>query len=77
MVVTAAHCVYGFGPATNFRVWAGGYDTNDISVGKIYGVSRIIVHESYDPALLQDDIALLIVYPQILFSRTVSPICLP
>lgn len=55
-VLTAAHCVKPE-QAQNIQVYGG---SNQLSGGgRIYGVSRIIVHESYDTITQENDVALL------------------
>ncbi|HWK95889.1 MAG TPA: serine protease [Pseudolabrys sp.] len=55
-VLTAAHCVKPE-QAQNIQVYGG---SNQLSGGgRIYGVSRIIVHEGYDTITQENDVALL------------------
>lgn len=55
-VLTAAHCVKA-DQAANIQVYGG---SNQLSGGgRIYGVTRVIVHESYDTITQENDIALL------------------
>lgn len=55
-VLTAAHCVKPE-QAANVQVYGG---SNQLaSGGRIYGVSRIIVHEGYDTVSQENDVALL------------------
>lgn len=55
-VLTAAHCVKPE-QAANIQVYGG---SNQLSSGgRIYGVSRIIVHEGYDTITQENDVALL------------------
>lgn len=56
-LVTAAHCVNDIDPET-FFVNVGGLDL-ETDVNNVINVARIIVHEAYDPKLLDNDIALL------------------
>lgn len=55
-VLTAAHCVKPE-QAANIQVYGG---SNQLSSGgRVYGVSRIIVHEGYDTITQENDVALL------------------
>ena len=62
-VITAAHCTKDdFNvtiPASQMLVTVGANNPRNISQGKDYFVSEVIVHESYDPGTLVNDIALL------------------
>jgi secreted trypsin-like serine protease len=62
-VITAAHCTKDdFNvtiPSSQMLVTVGANNPRNISQGKDYLVSEVIVHESYDPGTLANDIALL------------------
>ena len=55
-VLTAAHCVKA-DQAANIQVYGGSSQLS--GGGRVYGVGRIIVHESYDPITQENDVALL------------------
>ncbi|XP_042550957.1 serine protease 48-like [Dipodomys spectabilis] len=73
-ILTAAHCL----PKTSaysYTVWLGSLKADASNKGKVYYVSRIIVHPKYDGS--NADIALLRLSSQVTFSAEILPICLP
>lgn len=69
-VLTAAHCVKS-DQAANIQVYGG---SNQLSSGgRVYGVTRVIVHERYDSITQENDIALLQLSQRAVVS-TVSPL---
>jgi secreted trypsin-like serine protease len=54
-VLTAAHCV-ARDPTGTYRV---GYGSNHLSSQKIADVARVVPHESYDPNIMENDLALI------------------
>jgi len=69
-VLTAAHCVKA-DQAANIQVYGG---SNELSSGgRVYGVTRVIVHERYDSITQENDIALLQLSQRAAVS-TVSPL---
>ncbi|XP_028170065.1 chymotrypsin-2-like [Ostrinia furnacalis] len=73
-VLTAAHCTVGQYPAF-IKVTVG---TNSlVSGGQSYAVSKLIVHEGYDASLIANDVSLVKLAQDIVFSNRVQPIELP
>jgi hypothetical protein len=61
-VLTAAHCVEMLGvevPAADLSVCLGEVDLNDCDAADTYGVTDVDVHESYNEATNQNDVAML------------------
>ncbi len=73
-VVTAAHCLYSRGliPPEALKVRAG--STINGLGGQQVGVQRIIIHEGYDDVPYNNDIALLELESDLLFSASSGPI---
>ncbi|XP_012885165.1 PREDICTED: serine protease 48, partial [Dipodomys ordii] len=73
-ILTAAHCL----PKTSaysYSVWLGSLKADASNKGKVYYVSRIVIHPKYDGS--NADIALLRLSSQVTFSADILPICLP
>ncbi|KAL0832342.1 hypothetical protein ABMA28_001775 [Loxostege sticticalis] len=70
-VLTAAHCVYNMHHAT---VWVGG---ETYSNSKQVMVDQTIVHPTFDPKELLDDVALIKLKQPLNFSDKVQPVLLP
>ncbi|KAM4039205.1 acrosin-like [Anomaloglossus baeobatrachus] len=79
-VLTAAHC---FKNHENDYVysWRLVFGGNQLSVFgpeiEIRGISQKIVHETYDPEIEKNDVALLSVDRPIIYNRYIQPACLP
>ncbi len=62
-VLTAAHCVVGWGGSTTnpstLAAYVGGYDLRDANSGYRVNVSKVIAHQGYSSSTLDNDIALL------------------
>jgi hypothetical protein len=75
-VITAAHCTKGSNnaaiPASQMSVKVGADNPYSSSQGKIYGVSEVIVHESFNSVTLENDVALLRLKDQINYPNAVS-----
>ena len=74
-ILTAAHCTAGQTTST-LRVLLGEHDTSD-SVQDIRTISAITDHPGYDSSILAYDASILTLTSPIIFSRTMSPVCLP
>ncbi|CAH2989822.1 unnamed protein product [Chilo suppressalis] len=73
-ILTAAHCTVGK-PPYYFDVVVG---TNSlVSGGSKYSVEKIVVHEKYNGGLIQNDVSVVKVAQDIVFSSKVQPIKLP
>lgn len=72
-IVTAAHCIDGQS-ASSFQVVTG--STKLSSGGDFYGVEQLLVNKAWNPWALMDDIALMKVDRDIVFSDKVQPIAL-
>ncbi|KAH7643901.1 trypsin-1 [Dermatophagoides farinae] len=78
-IVTAAHCVYKT-PANNIKIRLGDYNLKaqtEQYPHEEYGVRRKVVHEGYNPATYQNDIALLELNQDVIYRPHILPICLP
>lgn len=77
-VITAAHCVHGYGPASNFRIVLGEHNqlVNE-GTEKELSIKEIIIHEKYDSDTNDNDIALFRLPEDVQFNRYIKPICLP
>lgn len=73
-VVTAAHCFAKSRLTTRYRVLLGGHE---IYSGKLYRVVSISIHPLYQIVHSAYDIALLRIAPEVEFTDTMWPICLP
>ncbi|KAK4878093.1 hypothetical protein RN001_010599 [Aquatica leii] len=72
-VLTAGHCVYGKSGSEMIVVTG----TNNLySGGSVYSVSQVIWHDSYNPSINVNDIALLRIYGKIAYNAKVQPITL-
>lgn len=84
VLLSAAHCFEGAqfsNPATIFarlgRRNAFTSPNQDTYYSSDYPVNSIVSHEAYNPDTYANDIALVITYNHMAWSRGVSPICLP
>nr|XP_012221822.1 PREDICTED: venom serine protease 34-like isoform X1 [Linepithema humile] len=78
-VLTAAHCVTDRN-ANRVGVLVGDHDVTtdiDTSAARLYVASRFDIHPLYNPATLENDIAVVTVNSIINFSEEVGPACLP
>lgn len=55
-VLTAAHCLYGYTPDAYDSVGVGSYNLNTMTE---YGVKQFIIHPSYNPTTMDNDIGLI------------------
>ncbi|KAJ8683976.1 hypothetical protein QAD02_019768 [Eretmocerus hayati] len=74
-VITAAHCVYG----RDFHIMRVVVGTVNVTVpGQIHTPVEVTVHRDYKPSSLKlNDIALMKVEPELIFSDAVQPVLLP
>ena len=56
-ILTAAHCSVGQSPA-GVAVAVGVTDLTQPQAGRIFNVDRIVIHPNYNPATMQNDVAL-------------------
>lgn len=76
-MATAAHCVE-IGNPNSFTVVAGEYSlVNDDGTEQQASASNILIHESYDPWTLANDIALIRLKYPLNLTQAVQPIPLP
>ncbi|XP_075971716.1 serine protease nudel [Anticarsia gemmatalis] len=76
-VISAAHCVHKFW-SHYYEVQVGMLRRFSFSPQEhIHKVTNVIVNQHYNQADMKNDLSLLKVEPDILFSRWVRPICLP
>ncbi|XP_072939715.1 trypsin delta-like [Epargyreus clarus] len=72
-LLTAAHCVTTYiSDPSILRVTVG--TSYRLSGGKSYDLKRIVIHESYTSATLENDIALLVTRSDMSFSKSVKAI---
>lgn len=67
-------------PANNIRIRLGDYNLKaqtEQYPHEEYGVRRKVVHEGYNPATYQNDIALLELNQDVIYRPHILPICLP
>lgn len=77
-VITAAHCVHGYGPASNFKIVLGEHDRlEDEGMEEELEVKEIIIHDDFDSGTNDNDIALFRLPEDVRFNRYIKPICLP
>lgn len=77
LVLTAAHCVYGF-KVDDINVAVGLYKRVDtFNRSNLYNVTDFVIHEYYTDILKANDIALIKLDRPVVMSKTVSTICLP
>ncbi|KFP03516.1 Transmembrane protease serine 2, partial [Calypte anna] len=77
-IVTAAHCVEGrFSDPHSWRVYAGILNQNEMLLRNGYRVQQIISHPEYDTDSKDNDVALMKLERQLVFSDAIRPICLP
>ena len=70
LVITAAHCVDG---ASKARVILGAYDFGEEEPGRVEISSQeIIIHPSWSPSTLTNDVALIKLTKSVEFSKTTS-----
>lgn len=76
-VITAAHCVHQK-DTDRLKVITGDHDL-DVMDGseEVYNVTRVVVHENYDPVSMDSDLALLQLHEQPKRSVYTVPVCLP
>ncbi|XP_012271469.1 venom serine protease 34 [Orussus abietinus] len=78
-VITAAHCVAGR-PFNQLAVLVGDHDLTtgaETNASKLLRVASYLVHPEYQSASLANDIAVVTVAENIVFSNEVGPACLP
>ncbi|BFZ16373.1 hypothetical protein BsWGS_19412 [Bradybaena similaris] len=81
-ILSAAHCFVGKSPSS-FRVTVGDHDVTQEDEGEQeFNISKIIIHENFNKAKYDYDIALVKIQPGrngrgIHFNSVVQPICLP
>jgi secreted trypsin-like serine protease len=75
-VITAAHCVEGIRPS-RLAVIVGLHTRNLIFIENLYTVSKIAIHQNWNPNLILNDVAIIKLRKNVTFSSRVSPICLP
>ena len=69
MVLTAAHCVDG---ASKARVILGAYDFAEEETGRVEITSQeIVIHPSWSPSTLANDVALIKLTKNVEFSKTI------
>ncbi|XP_033229255.1 chymotrypsin-2-like [Belonocnema kinseyi] len=73
-ILTAAHCLHGF-DVTRFKVVTGINRQSDN--GTIYNAENLIIHENYKPGGYSNDIGLIQVKEDIIYSKVVQPVPLP
>lgn len=76
--LTAAHCVAEMTPA-NLKLLVGEHDISTAAETKYtatYTINKFVVHENYNKATGENDIALIRV-PRMQFSKNVNMVCLP
>jgi plasminogen len=77
-ILTAAHCVYDNPSPSRYTIHAGRHYTSTDTTGiQRSGVSRVIVHPSYNPNTINNDLALLKLSSPFSMTSHVSPVCLP
>ncbi|XP_075287795.1 transmembrane protease serine 2 isoform X2 [Opisthocomus hoazin] len=78
-IVTAAHCVEGkqFSDPSNWRVFAGILNQNEMIFRNGYKVQQIISHSDYDTDSKDNDVALMKLETPLSFTDAVQPVCLP
>lgn len=72
-ILTAAHCVTDFKPE-QIEIVAGSLSL--VEGGDRYDVEKIIPHESYNPMIIRDDIALVKLNQSITYNDNVQPVAL-
>jgi secreted trypsin-like serine protease len=79
-VLTAAHCMDGETPALVSIVvgdWQRSASSTENPVRQHMNVESIIVHESYSSRTMQNDISLVRLSSDIVFSEDLQPVCAP
>lgn len=77
-LISAAHCFSRFASPQSWEALVGTiYRDDRRATGVRRKVKRIIVHPSFNPALLDFDVALLELTSPVAFSRYIQPLCLP
>jgi len=77
--ITAAHCTYGVpldGSTSMVRAGAYDLDANE-ATSRLYIVSQIINHEDYNDDTMANDISLLKLAGEAVFTTYIQPVCLP
>lgn len=72
-VISAAHCTYGRNH-NNFQILAG---SSSISQGELVAVSRVVEHPNYDDFELFNDVVVLKLEVNLVFSDRIRPLPLP
>jgi len=75
-VVTAAHCVSGQPQLAVVRLGEHNLELDDEAPHQDLGIARKIIHEGYDETF-QNDIAVLELDRDVVFTDEISPVCLP
>jgi len=77
-IVTAAHCVYG---RLNPNFYTFNFGLHDRTIPESWAttrsVSKVIMHPSYSPNTLQNDIALMKLSTPIDYNDQILPVCIP
>lgn len=73
-LVTAAHCFQKNKIPSSWTAYMG---TSLINSGTVRRISQIIVHEKYDPASEDYDVAVMQLSSPVAYSDYIQPICLP
>ncbi|CAI9616659.1 unnamed protein product, partial [Staurois parvus] len=77
-VLTAAHCFKGFQNNAKYYVRLGEYDRRTLEdTEQQIAVTRLIIHPKFDPATVNNDIALMRLAQPAVYDKYVLPICLP
>jgi len=75
-IVTAAHCTIGTG-LDHYKVVVNEHDVN-VNDGEIeYSVCGKKEHPNYNSGTLDNDVAILTLCEDLVFTKTVAPVCLP
>lgn len=77
-VITAAHCLHGFGSPSYFSITLGYHDRftpNQWSTTR--KASKLILHEKYSTRTFDNDIALIKLSSPVTYSKYIVPACIP
>ena len=76
-VLTAAHCVFGFSPRyVGVIPRLHQFNISGWTPAVAYGAQRIYVHEAYDDATLNDDVAVIRLRTPVVINNTLSLVCI-
>lgn len=76
-IITAAHCVVNFQPSSLVVVIGAHFLNESLRLNNTFKVSKSVVHQNYSRVELIDDIAILELKKEVVFSDKIAPICLP